>query len=56
VGCRINEDGDVSVVDGNTSGGYIWDADGWHVVAVFDTNHITPLKEALEHFRRDIQP
>lgn len=56
--CRINKDGVVSLVDGNTSSNYIWDADGWRVVAEFDTDASESLdeqlKEALEHFRREI--
>lgn len=56
--CRVNSDGHVSVVDGSGSSSvrYIWDADGWHVVAMFHTEDITLLKDALAAFRREIQP
>jgi hypothetical protein len=56
--CRVNADGDVSVVDGSGSSSvrYFWDADGWHVVAMFHTEDITPLKDALAAFRREIRP
>jgi DNA-binding transcriptional regulator/RsmH inhibitor MraZ len=53
--CRVNAHGDVSVVDGNTNGGYIWGADGWHVVALFHTDDITLLRDALAAFRAEIQ-